>query len=269
MLHHMFTRTEVTPYTFSAPYTAPNVYNSAPYTINDYGRIDGNSASMHVPPYNTVAYSVSPTPPQSSGIPHGSWPESYFSVPQQDTPYVQPTTSYSCDIPKPYTVSSERQVGSASTQLAAEQDIGSKNFGWQFDEEKWRAGLEVIATEIRKDMRERLNAYFRNKKSESVLEKEKPAVIERKEQRPAIVELSAGIEEKEEVLLSVVAKVGKNEISVIGSDVNSNLFAEAVNSSSAIVAAEQNSACSESIVSKTANLAMRKYIKKVGRLCLR
>nr|ADB85397.1 hypothetical protein [Phyllostachys edulis] len=252
------TRTEVTPYAFSAPYATRNVYDSALYVINDYGRIDGNSASVQVPPYNTIAYSVSPTPPQSSGIPHSSWPEGYFSVPQQDAPYVQPTTSYSFDIPKPYTVSSERQVDSASTRLAAEQDIGSKNFGWQFDEEKWRASLEVIATEVRKDVRERLNAYSRNKKTESILEKEKPAVIERKEQRSATVELSASIEEKEEVLPTVVAKVSKNEISVIGSDVNNNLCAEAVNSSLAIVAAEQNSACSESIVSKTANLAMRK-----------
>ena len=84
---------------------------------------------MHVPPYNTVAYSVSPTSPQSFGIPHGSWLKSYFGVPQQDAQYVQPTTSYFCDTSKPYTVSSERQVDPASTRLAAEQHIGSKNIG--------------------------------------------------------------------------------------------------------------------------------------------
>ena len=84
---------------------------------------------MHVPPYNTVAYSVSPTPLQIFGIPCNSLPEAYFSIPQQDISYVQPTTSYSCDTLKPYFFSTEQQANSVSTRLTAEQHIGPKNIG--------------------------------------------------------------------------------------------------------------------------------------------
>jgi hypothetical protein len=123
-------RPEGVPFGFLFSYATPNANDLA--TFAEHGRVNEFSASISTPPYNTVAHSVFPTPPQIAKIPYGSYSETH--------------------------VNDQRvlQVSSTSSQSTAEQHL-EPNSSRQLDE-KVRSAMETIIAQVRKDVRKKFDA---------------------------------------------------------------------------------------------------------------
>lgn len=106
--------------------------------------------------------------------------------------------------------------------------------------EKLKSELEAITDQIRKEVREEVDAYTVNKGGKPVFSQEL---------RPATIKLSANSEKEEEAM--PIGEIGKDKM--IDSDMTN---------SSVITEAEQNHAWSKSIISKDSSLAMRKRAKR-------
>ena len=84
---------EVSSFVFLVLTTSSSIISLVQYVSNS--RAAEISASMPLVPYNTVAYSSPPIPPQGTGIPYGPLPNTYFNVPLQNSPHMQHVTSHS------------------------------------------------------------------------------------------------------------------------------------------------------------------------------
>jgi hypothetical protein len=82
---------------------------------------------MPLVPYNTVAYSTPPIPPQGTGIPYGPLPDTYFNVPSQNTPHMQHVTSHSHDTPQQQSFRPQPHANASSNRPMAETLFGPES----------------------------------------------------------------------------------------------------------------------------------------------
>nr|ABB46899.1 hypothetical protein LOC_Os10g09180 [Oryza sativa Japonica Group] len=163
---------------YGSPYTVSSSYNSASCDVNDYGRISENSASKHLPPYNSTTYSLSPAQPQSFGIEHIPLPKPSVNNFQQNGSFVQSTTHKAEDTHR-----------TNDTKLAS-------SVGGQFVDD-FSSKIDNLIEEIYRDVEEKMNAYILSKGSKPIFN-----------QQWKLINLDLSANEKEVAMLDFSGNIG-------------------------------------------------------------